>query len=320
MEWTGELKLPIPRLRMSPPTAKKELSQWDKINAYPPAEERERHGQEIANKYIAMFHARIRELLSSVGSKTPSERIQDLLDIRNEFFAYPVEIEKDFLDEFQRKTIDHWDDMSEEALQKNDPFRDYWREASEYSENGVPGFDQKKHLATHFSGFVRNVEIMPEKIGEYSKPIFEADGAYIQNGKIIWSIKNLREGGGRNYIVKWYSGDFILEEEYIDEWSRNPEQEAPKPASQRRKAYYRFIDPLIQEVSVIQSLEKRYYQGREKKNEQFFIRIIKQDYTHKVVTADQSTHPELISSLKTDPTFLSNVANVISLLQESEQQ
>ena len=144
--------------------------------------------RELSEKYASMFRAKITHLLDFIGPKTPTERTKDILDLRNEFFAYPVKIEQSLLETFQTKQIDYFGDISKEALTNNDPFRDFFMEAMEYSQEAVPVFDQKKHLFPHFTGFVGNVRIWPEDLSAYTSPIFEARGAYIKNGKIIWSI------------------------------------------------------------------------------------------------------------------------------------
>lgn len=321
MQWTGEVATRSPLLSGfdSFPIAKREYSIWVREHLTSTKAELVEQQRKIASRHAEKFRQRIDKLLNSVETKTLEERIKDILAIRNEFFAYPVKIEKDLLDAFQQKQIDRWEDIGEEALKQNDPFRNYYREAIEYSQEAVPLFDQKKHLSPHFSGFVRNVSIMPERIDTYSSPIFEAQGAYIQKGKIIWSIHDVPRAlrgstpmHWRNYSVKWHSGNFVLEESYLDNWGRRPEQEAPKPASQERKATFQFNASPIKEVEVTQRLNREI--------EEFVISITMQDNTRKVVTANQSTHAQLIFQLKSNPTFLFNVDNVTALLEKSEKK
>jgi hypothetical protein len=313
-QWTGETENPFPSLSGSDtfPTAEKEYSAWLGGHLLSPREEGERKKREISERYATAFQARIRELLSFVGPKTPADRTNDLLEIRKDFFAYPVQIERGFLDAFSRKKIDSWENIDEESLKKEDSFRDYWKEAIEYSQAAVPSFDQKKHLSPHFSGFVRQVKIMPEKIEMYSVPSFTAKGAYIQNGKIIWSIHDKERSGSPTHLkesaVRWHSGNFILEEEYVDDWIRRPEEEAPKPASQKREAVFQFNNPIIKEARVTQRL----YNGEE----QFIIDIRKTDNTYQTVKLPRSTHRQTLVQIKNNPSFLTDAENIKALMTE----
>ena len=107
--------------------------------------------QEIADKYISLFKMRIKELLGFVGPKTFDKRIQDILDIREEFFAYPVNIERNLLDTFHSKRIEFWSDISESSFTQDNPFRDYYVDALRYSADSIPFFEQKKHFLSYFS-------------------------------------------------------------------------------------------------------------------------------------------------------------------------
>jgi len=203
-------------------------------------------------------------------------------------------------------------------LQESVPFRNYYIDAIAYSRWAVPIFDQEKHLSPHFSGFVSPVYIYEKNARSWLQipiPIFEAQGAYIQNGKIIWSIhdwhgSSSNPGLWKDSLVKWHSGNFILEEGYLDEYTRLPDQPAPKPSFQVRNVAFPFIDKFIKEVQV-----KQWF-NRENKEEEFVIDIISNDNTYKKIIANKSTHAELFSQIKADPTFLSNIDNIGHLLKE----
>ncbi len=76
------------------PSAMRELNEGHSVNLLLRGnEEYEAHAQTVAQKYKEMFEKRILALLSSVASKTQEERIEEILALRKEFFAYPVGFE-----------------------------------------------------------------------------------------------------------------------------------------------------------------------------------------------------------------------------------
>lgn len=72
--------------------------------------------------------------------------------------------------------------------------------------------------------------------------------------------------------MQWHQENFTLTEIYHDDWARKPEQEAPKPNSQKRTANFHYNDdPLLQHASVTQELHHN--------NEIFSVLIEKKDST-----------------------------------------
>lgn len=174
------------------PPAKKEYNAWHIDNLSVSDDEKEARQEEIAKKYSALFKQRIKALLNDTP-KSQEEQLTDLISIRNEFFDYPVQIERDLLAMFDRKRITSWPTMSKASLEQELPLRDFFSEAIRNHPDAVLAFDEKKHLSPSFSGFVKQILITPNRpIFPPPPPIYEADGGYIQNGKIIWSTITYR--------------------------------------------------------------------------------------------------------------------------------
>lgn len=296
------------------PIAQKEYSLWFAKNIFWDDSLKNKHKEEIIGKYRDLFHQRIQLLLEFEGPKTPEKRLQDIQALREEFFLYPVELEKELLGRHKKKQIDSFEDI-ERALTKNTPLRNFREAARKKSLGSIASFVQEKHLSPHFSGFVENVQILSEPISVYSDIIFQAQWAYIQNGKIIWSIHStdslwsLTSMILNTSLVKWYSGDFVLEEIYH---IKEPESTKPILSSQRRIAKYRFEDPRIQQVTITQKLTVD-------NKEEFIIEILKDPDNLIIHRVTRVSNRVLYRIFKTNPTYLSEIENVIRLVDEIQE-
>lgn len=312
LRWIGE-KEPYPYDWLitfpSFPIAQKVYSRWFAENIYWDDSLKNKQKEEIIRKYRELFKQRIRLLLDFEGPKTPDTRIQDIQVLRDDFFLYPVELEKELLGRHKKKQIDSFEDI-ERALTKNTPLRNFRKEAREKSLGSIAFFDREKHLSPHFSGFVENVEIYSEPISVYSTLILQAQWVYIQNGKIIWSIHSTDSLWSLTpmilnaSLVKWHSGDFILEEMYS---TRGREGTQPILNSQRRIVKYRFDDPRIQQVKIIQQLTMD-------TKEEFIIEILKDPKNLVIHRITRTSDRNLYRILKTNPAYLSEIDTVIEFL------
>ena len=88
------------------PIVKQVYSQWLTQNMLSDKAEQEEVKQAIIWKYRELFNKRVNDLLNFVGPKTETERLQDILAIRNEFFLYPIELESELLSTYKNKIID----------------------------------------------------------------------------------------------------------------------------------------------------------------------------------------------------------------------
>lgn len=297
------------------PIVQQKYSQWFIKNILSEKAEQEEVKQAIIWNYRELFNKRVSDLLNFVGPKTETERLQDILAIRNEFFLYPIELESELLSTYKNKIIDKFVDISADSLQRNHPFTNFRKEAREKSQFSIASFDREKHLSPHFSGFVENIQILGEPIWMYPKIIFEAQWAYIQNGNFLWSIHSAdseyssRPVNWNDSIVRWYSPNFVLEEVYLGDYREKTE---PKLSSQRRIAKYRFDDPRIQQVTITQWLTMD-------KKEEFIIQIEKWDKTLIIHRATRAINWEIYAQLKGNSMYLSEIENVIRLVDEIQE-
>lgn len=110
-------------------------------------------------------------------------------------------------------------------------------------------------------------------------------------------------------LVKWYSGDFVLEEIYH---IKEPESTKPILSSQRRIAKYRFEDPRIQQVTITQKLTVD-------NKEEFIIEILKDPDNLIIHRVTRVSNRVLYRIFKTNPTYLSEIENVIRLVDEIQE-
>ena len=94
-------------------------------------------------------------------------------------------------------------------------FNNYGLQAlRELENNEVPFFEKSKHLATNFTGFVRDLGLYGGSI--FSPTTLEDAGfAYIENGVIRYTQKDesVLSEGKLHELVSWRDGDFRVDEE-----------------------------------------------------------------------------------------------------------
>ena len=263
--------------------------------------------ENLSQKYQDLFAARVHEILSFVGPRTPAQRQQELRSLRNEFMCFP-EHQVRLLDaDIASRKVASWEDIP--TREQVTGLREYGMEAiEEYGQESVPSFDAKIHLNENFEGFVRGV-----KIYDFSKPwssqlVLEADMAFIRNGKILWhsSCKSVGQTPSSNVTINWRdpaSPNFELQESYYKRYTVGGSES--QLTGWARHATFKFSEnQTTGEIEIT-------YDGST-----FYIRIKRdnQEYPENVdsftVKKETPTFDTLWQELLRDPNFASSPANL----------
>lgn len=272
----------------------------------------------ILKSYRDRFLQRINDTFASDDELTPERKRAVLNGLRDEFFAFPTDTVKRLEQLFVAKRVASWD---KPTLGGQDQFDDFLIDAiKRYGQEAVPFFNQKLHLHPGYTGFVRNVTIYDHEKSFAESLVFEAESAYIENGRIRWFTREDKRAGQpilwNNKIVIWKDGPFELEELYFCDLNT---QKRPLK-SQKRRAKFLIEDGTI-DVNLVENT-REIPNGQQPSAFSIFVTPKKFIYgesvnVHITVKEGDEKYEAFVNALQSDPYFPSRIENLKAMFPEA---